>query len=271
MAKLSLQALFNLAPEQAVKYFQAKGYEITFDWHEMLGNAHDKAFTVAKVTKLDVLQTIRHEVDKIFTEGMTERQFIKELTPRLQGLGWWGQAQYTAGNGEKIEYTKGSLHRLKTIYHTNASVGYANGRYQEQMANIDEQEYLMYATAKDPAVRHSHAIMDGIVKKATDPFWRMFYPPNGWRCRCYVIAMSKAEALHYGVVIDLSPGDYQIIEEPIGIDRRTGEVRYGEMAIYADGKGNEYRTDAGWSHGPASRYEPNLSKYDADLVTAYQQ
>jgi hypothetical protein len=45
-----LSYALTLPPEQAVKYFQAKGYKITWDWHEMWQEAHAKAFTVAKVT-----------------------------------------------------------------------------------------------------------------------------------------------------------------------------------------------------------------------------
>lgn len=205
---------------------------------------------------MDVLQTIRGEVDKIFTEGMTESQFIKALTHRLKHLGWWGKASYKAGNGEMIEYGQGSIHRLKMIYHTNASVGYANGRYREQVANVDSQLYLMYATSADDAVRPSHRIMDGICKRADDPFWKLFYPSNGWRCRCYVIALSQEETIQYGVTIDLSPVDYHVVETPIGIDKRTGEMRMGKMGIYSDEKGNQYRIDAGLSHAPRLTISP---------------
>lgn len=271
ISRAELLMLFNLPPERVVKYFQGKGYQITFDWHEMVEEAHDKAFTVAKVAKMDVLQTIRGEVDKIFTEGMTEQEFIKELKPRLKEMGWWGKANYEAGNGEKIEYTQGSTHRLKTIYRTNLSTSYAAGAYEAQVDNKESQPYLMYTTAGDSQVRHEHFLLDKTVKHIDDPFWRFFYPPNGWGCRCSVIAVSAAEAIAYGVVIDLDPSQYRIVEEPLGIDRRTGEVRMAEVVIYTNSKGQQFKTDAGWSSLPNAKYQPDLTKYDKDLVVQYDQ
>lgn len=271
MDKAELLILFNWPPERVVQYFENKGYRLTFDWHEMVEEAHDKAFTVAKVTKMDVLQTIRNETDRIFTEGITEREFIKQLTPRLQNLGWWGKAKYEAGNGEEIEYTQGSTHRLKTIYRTNLATSYAAGSYQSQVDNQDSQPYLMYTTAGDSQVRPSHASLDGTVKHINDPFWRFFYPPNGWGCRCSVIALSAEEAARYGVVIDLKPSEYRIVEEELGIDRRTGEVRKANVAIYTDDQGRQFKTDAGWSSLPNAKYQPDLSKYDKDLVAQYDQ
>lgn len=266
-----LQMLFGLPPEKVIAYFKKKGYQITFDWHEMVESSHDKAFTVAKATRMDVLQTIRGEVDKVFTEGMTERDFIKNLTPRLQNLGWWGESSYEAGNGEQITYTQGSTHRLKTIYRTNASVGYSTGRFDAQVDNRDSQPYLMYCSMQDKSVRKAHAALDGTVKHINDPFWRNFYPPNGWGCRCYVIALSAEEAAQYGVKIDTTPTLLTEREIVLGIDKQTGEVRKSKVSIYVDENGREFMTDAGWNGSPRNRYDPDFKKYDADLVVQYDR
>jgi uncharacterized protein with gpF-like domain len=54
-----LSFALGLPPERAISYFKAKGYEVTFDWHEMLADARARAFTVAKATRLDILTDIR--------------------------------------------------------------------------------------------------------------------------------------------------------------------------------------------------------------------
>lgn len=50
---------------------------------------------------------------------------------------------------------------------------------------------LVYRTVGDDRVRPDHAILNGIVKPVDDPFWRTYYPPNGWRCRCTVMNTSE--------------------------------------------------------------------------------
>ena len=46
--------MFDLEPEDAVNYLKNKGYKITRNWYEMLEDAHAKAFTVSKMTDLDL-------------------------------------------------------------------------------------------------------------------------------------------------------------------------------------------------------------------------
>lgn len=50
---------YTLKPEEAIKYFESKGYVIGFRWHDVKDIAHARAFTVAGVLKLDVLKDIR--------------------------------------------------------------------------------------------------------------------------------------------------------------------------------------------------------------------
>ncbi|HGC2333084.1 TPA: phage head morphogenesis protein, partial [Escherichia coli] len=44
---------YTLKPEEAIKYFESKGYVIGFRWHDVKDIAHARAFTVAGVLKLD--------------------------------------------------------------------------------------------------------------------------------------------------------------------------------------------------------------------------
>lgn len=53
---------------------------------------------------------------------------------------------------------------------------------------------LKYVTVGDARVRDDHRKLDGIVKPIDDPFWDKFYPPNGWRCRCYVKQTDEPES-----------------------------------------------------------------------------
>ncbi len=61
----------------------------------------------------------------------------------------------------------------------------------EAWRNIKQREYLYpnlkYSTAHDERVRDSHRTLDGIIKPVNDDFWKTYFPPNGWGCRCKVL------------------------------------------------------------------------------------
>lgn len=69
-------------------------------------------------------------------------------------------------------------------YVANAVIGARN--YQEHFKDEDILPNLKYMTMDDDSVRDEHQKLDGIIKPLRDPFWNTYYPPNGWRCRCFV-------------------------------------------------------------------------------------
>lgn len=53
--------------------------------------------------------------------------------------------------------------------------------------------YWGYRTAGDDRVREEHAALDGLTLRHDDPLWDKIYPPNGWKCRCYVVPRMAEE------------------------------------------------------------------------------
>lgn len=45
---------------------------------------------------------------------------------------------------------------------------------------------LEYKTIGDGRVRDEHRKLHGTILPVDHPFWTMYYPPNGWNCRCFV-------------------------------------------------------------------------------------
>jgi len=63
-------------------------------------------------------------------------------------------------------------------------------KWAEYEADGDEYN-LQYLTANDSNVRDEHAAMEGITLPPSDPFWKSYFPPNGWGCRCTVVQVLK--------------------------------------------------------------------------------
>jgi len=53
---------------------------------------------------------------------------------------------------------------------------------------------LEYRTMEDGRVRPEHAALDKITRPVDDTFWKTYYPPNGWNCRCTVIRLNEGKA-----------------------------------------------------------------------------
>lgn len=65
-----------------------------------------------------------------------------------------------------------------------------SGSMAEKWQKINDQKVLYpnlkYKTVKDNRVREEHRQLHDVIKPIDDAFWDKWYPPNGWRCRCYV-------------------------------------------------------------------------------------
>ena len=245
---VALKGLFKLAPAAAIKYFRRKGQTFTWAWYELWEEAHQKTFTVAKVMREDILNDIRTSVDKAIAEGKTFNNFKKELKPILQKKGWWGEQIIvdTQGNTEKVRL--GSMHRLKTIYAVNMQTSYMTGRYKTQMDNVDNRPYWEYVAVLDNRTRPEHAQLNGMIFRYDDPFWASFYPPNGWRCRCRVNALSPKNLKSKGYEASSSNG--LLSTEMRLVSKKTGELK--PVTVYTDSlTGKKIAPDVGWSHPPS--------------------
>ena len=244
---LDMGYLLRLEPKMAVDYLKSKGYKITWNWQEQLDAAHAKAFTVAKVTKLDVLETLRQATEDAVQRGMSERDFIKQLEPKLRALGWWGKQEMTDDLGRKTVVQLGSPRRLRTILRTNKITAYHAGRYAEQIANSDEQPYWQYVAVQDSRTRPSHMALHGKVYRFDDPSWDTLYPPNGWGCRCRVRALSDFQLNNLGLSVDESGGRLQEEWALAGTDPLSGEETHSKITVFKTNQGT-IKTEPGWNY-----------------------
>ncbi|HDS8578251.1 TPA: minor capsid protein [Klebsiella variicola] len=241
----------RLPPKEAVAYFRAKGHSITWNWYEQLTDAHARAFTVAKAVRLDVLNTIRDEVDRAIHDGITRQEFTRTLAPRLQKLGWWGKQVVVDTQGNAQEITLGSPRRLATIYNVNMRTAYNSGRYAQMMNNAEDYPFWQYVAVMDGRTRPEHAALNGMVFRYDDPFWQTHYPPNGWNCRCRVRALSAERLNALGLKVSYGASFVHTHEVDAGIDETTGEIFRTESTTFDNGR-VKMTPDVGWSYNPGS-------------------
>lgn len=181
-------------PKEALEWFRAKGLKIGFDYRDVWRDEHTIAFTVAKIMQLDLLADVRDAVDRALADGLTLRDFAKQLTPVLQEKGWWGIKDMTdplTGGTRQVQL--GSPRRLRTIYDTNLRTARAAGQWERIQKTKDSLPYLLYAVGPSREHRPEHLSWHGTLLPADDPWWRTHAPQNGWNCRCTIRQVSHWE------------------------------------------------------------------------------
>jgi SPP1 gp7 family putative phage head morphogenesis protein len=210
---MSLNFDFNLEPKEAVNYLASKGLQLSFNYEEMMHEMHHKAFTVAKITRLDLLQDIHTSLIDAQKNGTTFEQWKKQLKPTLQKKGWWGKTEVINRTTGEVKNIYVGSRRLRTIFDTNMRVSYSVGRHQ-QLMGLPDSVYWRYVSILDSVTRPSHAGKNGIIKHRDDPWWKTNYPPNAWNCRCKVRAYRQDEIdakgweIHQGAMENIAHPDW---------------------------------------------------------------
>jgi SPP1 gp7 family putative phage head morphogenesis protein len=188
---------FFLSPDKAYEYLKAKKPKLSFHYDEVLKEAHQKAFTVAKVTKLDLLSDIQDSLVRSMKEGVKFDDWKEQIEPTLKKKGWFSKTEVVNQDTGEVKTIDVNSSRLKTIYDVNMRTAYAKGRYESQMSSIGE--YFYYGAILDDGTRTEHRALHGTVLHKSDPFWDQNYAPNGYRCRCKIRVYTKKQLERKGL------------------------------------------------------------------------
>jgi SPP1 gp7 family putative phage head morphogenesis protein len=170
---------------QAAKRFKDKA-ALTSDTFERLSKAaRQRAFRIAGVHKVRVIQRARDVVHKAIREGTDFRTARDELLKIF----------------EEEELPRPSLAHLRLVIGQNTAQAYNEARREMMNEVIDAFPYWQYMTVGDAQVRASHAALDGLVFRADDQFWDAHYPPWEFGCRCTVIALTRGQIAERGIEV----------------------------------------------------------------------
>lgn len=230
---------FNNPPLDNIAFLMSKKGELLFDYDEIKFEAHQRAFTVAKVTQIDLLSDIQTSLENAFVEGQSFEKWKKELKPTLQKHGWFGKSVEVINpkTNEKKSIEVGAR-RLKKIFYINTRTAYQQSRARAQEQSSDE--YLRYVAILDSRTRHTHAQMHGLILKKKDPFWEKNYPPNGWNCRCRVDSYSKDDLDEFGWRESSPAQKLNVAEKDWDYDTRNLEKNDNGLQLIIENKLKKY-------------------------------
>lgn len=223
--------------KEAVEFLKKKNV-LKPEEYKMISDAYrSKAFSVSGYTSLEVLQKFLDELTDACEQGKTKKEFMDSMNDFLERNGYEGMNPFHAD----------------VIFRTNMQTAYNAGHYKSMSDPTTKKlrPYWKYVTAGDGEVRKTHALMEGKIYSADDPIWNIWYPPNGFRCRCTVVSMTKKQVERSGV--EVSTG------LPYEVDYGTGEML-------------ERFPDKGFSNNPAKdTWKPDMTGMDDSLKKAFKE
>jgi hypothetical protein len=210
-------------PKQ-LAFFQKKVGLPTGAWDDLWKAQHDHAFVVAGAMKADLLADLRDQITMTIAEGQSIGDFRKGFSEIISRNGWEGWT----GSDTKA----GRTWRTRVIYQTNVATSYAAGRWA-QLTDSDllkERPFWCYVHADgvaNPRPLHLAWGQSRLTLPYDHLFWATHYPPNGFGCHCYVIAVRGPK-----------PGDATV--PPVGWDALVSST--GELP----------GIDKGWGYAPGA-------------------
>ncbi|WP_439258294.1 phage minor head protein [Lonepinella sp. BR2271] len=264
--------LLGLEPKKAIEFLQNKKVAAgKLNQASMIDSATARAISIANLSSLEMTKDIYQSLAEAQAKGIAFGQWKRDLVAHFAKKGW------VAGHDKKISRgidgtiladpktgeLFGTPRRLETIFRTNMQQAFAAQNYQALRDNADERPYWQYSAVNDDRTRPSHGAMDGLIYRFDDPFWSVFYPPNGFNCRCTVIALADRDIERDKLFV--SDGEDNLVEHerPLkqGTEKTTAfKLPDGRLAV----------TDRGFDYNVGKMsYRPNLDNYPETLAHAF--
>ncbi|MDY3123611.1 MAG: phage minor head protein [[Actinobacillus] rossii] len=264
--------LIGLEPKEAVDFLHQKKLLASKVFKkELYDSALARSTTIARLDSLEMTKDIYASLESAVKNGISFSQWKKDIMAEFERKGWVfaHDKKVSRGiDGKQLADPKtgeyfGTPRRLNTIFRVNTQAAYSAGRYQRLMDNVDNRPYWQYSAVGDNRTRPAHMALHGRIYRYDDPFWATFYPPNGFNCRCTVIALADRDLKRKGIdkpddssqnLVEIDrPADKQgNVEKTIGFKLPDGSIR---------------TTDKGFDYNIGRlSYRPNLDLYPSKLA-----
>ena len=165
-----------LAPEAALAWFRERLPLPDPAFRALREEARRRAFWVAGLAALDMVQEVKDALEAALREGTTFQEFQKALSERVRQA--WGE---------------GSRHRLAVVFRTNLQLAYGAGRWKQAQAVTALRPYWGLQVVLDGRTSRICQPLAGIVLPADHPFWRNHIPPLHHGCRTALVTYTREE------------------------------------------------------------------------------
>jgi SPP1 gp7 family putative phage head morphogenesis protein len=178
--------MIPVTPREAIAYLLKKTAVPRDVFEAMSAAARERAFAVAGIAKMDVIQGILDELTAAMTSGIPMEEFQENMIASL-GEQWGGETPS----------------RVNNIFRTNTIEAYNAGRHEVMTGRgaLTDRPYWRFDATEDSRVSEICRACDGVVLPASHPWWNTHYPAMHYQCRSIVTPLTEDEALAHGVTM----------------------------------------------------------------------
>ncbi len=193
---------FEIPFEEAIRFMRSLVPMTREEFDRLSQELRFRAFTIARVFSLDVINKIKEKYIKALQRGETISDIMQFLDETL----------------EKIGISERNPYWLEVHARTNFLTAYNAGRWV-QIAKARTIKYLVYNAILDERTTKLCKSLDGVVRPKDDPFWDRFMPPNHFSCRSLATVV-KNEFVHLKRIKSTSRKKIEKLEKLIEEDKQ---------------------------------------------------
>lgn len=165
---------------EAIAHFQGRRLVDPDAFAELTDEERFRAFSMSRAMSERVIERAKEHLNASMQPGGPGlREFIAAVQADEVALG----------------FTPNHPGYLENVYRTSTATSYGAGRLRQQLdpSVVAATGYWEYLTAGDNRVRDPHAALEGSQWAMSDPAALQVYPPNGYQCRCVMVAIDASE------------------------------------------------------------------------------
>ena len=198
-----LELAFDKSPEDAVKYLEKMGIDISFDWKQTIKILKEHNFTIAKVESAQILQLFKDELQVSLETGTIYEDFVQNINLVLENRG------YIPGK----DHPNFTPSKLNLIYRMNTQNAYMRGRYLQQKDVTEFFPYWEFVAVLDDRTTDFCYPLNGIVARNDETFWNANYPPLHYNCRSTIRTLNDNEIDKRGIKVSNDDSKVSYVDE----------------------------------------------------------
>lgn len=193
--------------KEQVEYFWKKKAVPQATFNKLDEDYHDYSFSVAGLTRADLLEDLRFLVGKAIENGEDYDVFTKKFNRLIGRKGWRPNPK-----PDSPKYAQ----RVRTIIDTNQRQSHRAGRHQQskELGSKSPFRFRVWIHRDSPDFRETHKALHMKALEKDDPFWGTCLPSCGWGCRCDSYLATESMLKQRGVEILGKAPDPKTIADP---------------------------------------------------------
>ena len=210
--------IFNMPFNEAINWLLDREPVLYDQVQKVIENYRSNYYWIKRSTDLETTKIIYAELLKNLELGQTFEDFKKNLD--LDNLGFGEDGYYLRQVFDQTMINAQSMGHW-TQLQEGVQYGFVYGLYD---AIVDGRETDLCRK------------LDGKIYKLDSPFWERFYPPNHFRCRSRVIALSEEDVIELGYSIETVNPE---LEPQKGFGKNIGKTYISQIQIQVKEKEKE--------------------------------